>query len=577
MQEGLEYFGSGAGGLPRDDGRATSRARVLYKKYQAVIGDSETVSPERYEWWQRVVEPARFLTKLNKASDGRVICVLSVAADIDDEEAHITLRSIVSQTDDRWEIAIHGPELMRGRVRSWHTVKHLKRRIEFVPVDDAAPALERQFAGSKPGEFGLLLFPGDRLSRHAVEQFLDVASTGDFDLIYSDNDFVNSDGARIAPCLKSDWNPYLAMSMDYVGNSCVFRGRALSAVGARSRLLTRASCYDLLLATWERFGDQGIAHLPKVLLHNPASPEDKRFIRLPPPRRKEENWFLASGPMLPEKTPLVSIVIPTRDRVELLEACIDSLLEHTGYQNLEIVVVDNDSVEPATLSYLDTINQRSELRVLHRSGPFNFSWLCNQGFMASRGDMVLLLNNDVYVKEAGWLGEMVALALRDDVGCVGPKLLYPDGSVQHAGVIIGIHGLAGHAHQCFPADHPGYCGRLQARQVVSAVTGACLLVRSKLFADVGLMDENLAVAYNDVDFCLRVREAGFHNVFTPKATLYHHESRSRGFVSGYRKRRRLLREQAYMREKWGKLLHSDPYFNKNLTVDSDGRLDVRDQ
>jgi GT2 family glycosyltransferase len=191
------------------------------------------------------------------------------------------------------------------------------------------------------------------------------------------------------------------------------------------------------------------------------------------------------------------------------------------------------------------------------------------------GDLVLLLNNDILVNESRWLDEMVSLAMGDDVGCVGPKLLYQDGSIQHAGVVVGLDGVAGHLYQGFPADHPGYCGTLQVRRAVSAVTGACLLVRSKLYSAVGGMDERLAVAYNDVDFCLRVQKAGFRNIYTPEATLFHHESSSRGFVQSDRQKRRHLGEQAYLRAKWGALLDADPYYNVNLSRRGDEFPDVR--
>ncbi|MFY9294245.1 MAG: glycosyltransferase family 2 protein, partial [Methylorubrum rhodinum] len=269
---------------------------------------------------------------------------------------------------------------------------------------------------------------------------------------------------------------------------------------------------------------------------------------------------------LPEPAPLVSVVIPTRDRAELLAVALDGLFSGTDYPALEAIVVDNDSREEATAALFARYVAEPRLRVLPVPGPFNFSDLSNRGAAAARGGVLLFLNNDIAVMEPGWLAELVSIACEPDVGAVGAKLLYPDGTLQHGGIVLGIGGVAGHSHLGIAGDAPGYFARMQLTQEVSAVTGACLAIRAEVFSQVGGFDAAaLAVAFNDVDLCLRLRAAGYRNVWTPFARLVHHESMSRGPEDTPEKRARFEAESRVMRERWGAELRSDPYYNPNLS------------
>jgi GT2 family glycosyltransferase len=263
---------------------------------------------------------------------------------------------------------------------------------------------------------------------------------------------------------------------------------------------------------------------------------------------------------------MVTLIIPTRDRVDLLKRCVESLLRITEYPSFEVIIVDNGSTDRATLDFLEVAKSSSNVRVVRVEGPFNFPRLNNQAARIARGEIVGLLNNDLEVTESGWLKEMVSLACQPDVGAVGALLLYPNRLVQHAGVVLGIGGWAGHAHKGFPEVSLGYSGRLSLASEFSAVTGACLLVRKTLYEEVGGLDEKLAVACNDVDFCLRLRGAGYRNIFTPFAKLLHHESASRGYEDTAEKKARFEAELAIMREKWGDKLRHDPCYNPNLTL-----------
>jgi len=271
---------------------------------------------------------------------------------------------------------------------------------------------------------------------------------------------------------------------------------------------------------------------------------------------------------LPSPAPLVTLIIPTRDYLPLLKECIESLLNKTMYPAFEIIVVDNGSVEPDTLRYFDVLKAKDNIRVLSVPGPFNFSRLNNLAVEQAKGSVVGLVNNDIVATDSGWLAEMVSQATRPEVGAVGAKLLYRTGQVQHAGVVCGIGMVAGHPHKFRPGDDPGYMGRLAVTQSFSAVTAACLVVEKAKYQQVGGLDaENLQVAFNDVDFCLKLKALGYRNIYTPYASLIHLESVTRGLDTSPEKAQRYEVEAQFMLRKWGNRIHSDPFYNVNLTSD----------
>ncbi len=270
---------------------------------------------------------------------------------------------------------------------------------------------------------------------------------------------------------------------------------------------------------------------------------------------------------LPAAPPLVTLIIPTRDRADLLQQAVESLLAKTDYAPFEILIVDNESREAETRALLEELTRHPRVRVLPVAGEFNFSRLNNLGVAQARGEVIGLLNNDLEAMHAGWLREMVSHALRPEIGAVGARLWYPDGTMQHGGVLLGVGGVATHAHAGVRREH-GYFGRAHLTQNFSAVTGACLVLRKEIYQRFGGLDETeLPVAFNDVDFCLRLRAAGLRIVWTPHAELRHHESASRGVEDTAEKQRRFLREIATMRRRWGDLLERDPYYNPNLSLE----------
>jgi len=273
--------------------------------------------------------------------------------------------------------------------------------------------------------------------------------------------------------------------------------------------------------------------------------------------------------LLPDIPPTVSIIIPTRDRVELLQPCVQSILQKTAYSGLELIVIDNGSSRPAALDYLAAISRDPRVRVSRQDEEFNYSRLNNCGVQKSNAEFVLLMNNDVNVIESGWLEEMVSHGIQPGVGAVGARLLYPDNRVQQAGVILGagVHGVAEVAHRGIARGDPGYFSRAILAQELSAIGAACMLVRRDIYLEVGGFDEeHLKIAFNDIDFCLKLRARGYRILYAPQAELYHHEHASRGTEYTEANEQRFIREIQFIKEKWKDSLLVDRHYNPNLSL-----------
>lgn len=409
-------------------------------------------------------------------------------------------------------------------------------------------------------------------------------------LIYSDEDKIDDSGNRFSPYFKSDWNKYLFYSHNLITHLGVYDKSVIDQIGGFRVGVEGAQDYDLALRFIEQIDEADIIHIPRTLYHwrahweSTASSMDAKDYAVEAGRLAISEHFQRTGvdaqvlPVqsgyrakyaLPTPAPRVSIVILTRNGLEYLRCCIESIFEHTDYPDWEVVIVDNGSDDPACLDYLASINAKhSQVTVIRDDSVFNFSALNNLGVEQASGEVIALLNNDVEVIEADWLRELTAIACQPDVGAVGPKLLYPNGTVQHAGVVLGLGGAAGHVHQLRTPDDPGYIGRAGLINEFSALTGACLVVEKALYWAVGGLDsEQFAVAFNDVDFCLKLKAQGYHNVFTPHTLLYHHESVSRGYEDTSDKKARFAVEKQRLINKWPDYLAHDPCYNPNLSVD----------
>jgi len=440
------------------------------------------------------------------------------------------------------------------------------------------------------GDFVALLDHDDELADTAL-YFVALALNKNpgLQLLYSDEDKLDERNRRSEPYFKSDWNPELFLAQNFVSHLGVYRTDLVRRLGGFRVGFEGSQDYDLVLRCIEQIQPEEIEHLPWILYHWRMGDQSTASCTTAKPYAQEaarravqehldrtgvagtvvptHGVYLQTKYALPTEAPMVSIVIPTRDQTSSLQKCLDGIFHRTDYPTFEVIVLDNESHDSETLEFFAALQKRDRVRVERIGGEFNYSRLNNRGVGLSRGSLIALLNNDVEVFQPDWLSEMVSRVLQPEVAMVGARLWYPNGTIQHGGVIVGAGGIAGHAHVGFRRFQPGYFARAHLVQNVPAVTAACALVRREAYIQVGGFDENLAVTFNDVDFCLRLREAGYWIVWTPHAELIHYESASRGVDDTTLKQVRFLAEVAYMKSKWGDTLQCDPFYNPNLSLD----------
>ncbi len=542
-----------------------------------------------------VHEVSRIMKLIANFETQPLISIIMSVRDDDISSLNSSLESVKQQLYSNWELIISCASL---GVRNQTTdVVHADTsdRIRIVSPDNNAEImlmsdsdLLNQSLQTARGEWVMHLIVGDRLPRHALFHLVDEINKHPVArFIYGDDDYVNATCQRREPRFKPNWNPDLLTSCDYIGPPALYYYPMLVKIGGYALGVNGVEDYELRLRYLKDLGENHIRHVHKVLYHqlirNISTDEEQQL--------HAAGWealrrhFLDTGvkvengvaPLLyhirhpiPSPAPLVSIIIPNKNKAELLRTCIGGIINDNDYPNWEIIIVDNNSTEQTMLAYLESLLEDSRIRVLHYNEPFNYSAMNNLAVRHALGEILLLLNNDIEVISPGWLTEMVSHAIRPGTGAVGAKLLYPDNTVQHVGVILGIGGVAAHMHRFLSGDAPGYCFRAVVAQNISAVTGACLAVRKSLYNQVGGLDEvNLHVAYNDIDFCLKLLDAGYKNIFTPFASLYHHESLTRGTDDTLEKKAIYHREFNYMKNKWGDKLVSDPAYNKNLSLENE--------
>ena len=505
------------------------------------------------------------------------------------------IESVLAQLYPHWELCIADDASSEQHVRS--VLEHYRKRDHRIKIvyrqqNGHISAATNSALDVASGEFVALLDHDDVLSERALYEIaLEINACPEADVIYSDSDNVDDLGRRWGPYFKTDWDPDLMFGHNMVSHLGVYRHSVLTAIGGLRVGFEGSQDYDLLLRATELSKDERIRHVPSILYHwrrNASSPSfseqdlpacvtaarraikehlDRKGIAArveAAPRAPNFNRVVYT---LPKEPPLVSIIVPTRDRADLLRRCVESVFINTNYSPLEVIIVDNDSSELETQNLFDKLAKRSDVRVLRHHGAFNYAAINNRAVAQARGDVIVLMNNDVEVISPGWLDEMVSHALRPEIGAVGARLLYPDGRVQHAGVVLGVGHGAGHFFHGAPQHETGPHGMLALNRRVSAVTAACLAMRRSVYLEVGGLDElNLPVAYNDVDLCLRVRERGYAIVCTPFAELLHRESASRGPDVAVESRIRLERDAMHLHKKWGPQLDRDPYYNENCSL-----------
>jgi glycosyltransferase involved in cell wall biosynthesis len=503
------------------------------------------------------------------------------------------IQSVLSQLYPNWELCIADDASKNEAVRDMlkqYAAQDPRIRLVLRSENGHISKASNSALDLATGEFTALFDHDDILAEHALFFVADtIINNPNAGLIYSDEDKVDQSGKRQVPYFKTDWNPELFLSHNLICHLGVYRTSLIKSVGGFRPTYEGAQDHDLALRCIEHLKEEQIIHIPRVLYHwrihpasTAASPLAKPYAYINGERAIDDHLsrcaiegkaeWMGNGYKvhytIPAAPPLITIIIPTKNKCYLLRKCIDSILAKTTYLNYEILIIDNGSDEHEILTYFNDISASNNIRIIKDDSLFNYSALNNKAVKLAKGDLICLMNNDIEVISPDWLTEMVSLALLPGAGAVGARLWYPNNTLQHAGVIIGIGGVAGHVHHNAPQGYQGYFGRMAVRSNFSAVTGACLVIKKSIYIEVGGLNEiQLKIAFNDIDFCLRVRDAGYRNILTPYANLYHHESASRGQEDTSEKRARFQSEVHFMMERWGKKLYMDPAYNSNLTLE----------
>jgi glycosyltransferase involved in cell wall biosynthesis len=571
----------------------------FYRRFKKALRNVGTKNKHDFLVWQEKysdindLDPEACKLKIASFNVRPLISILMPVYKTNHEWLIDAIESVIGQTYPNWELCIADDASQDSRLREilkGYSTKDSRIKLHFSEVNEHISAASNHALTLASGEWVGLLDHDDLLDKNALLWIADsINASPNASLIYSDEAKIDEYGNKFEPYFKPDWNRDLFYSQNYICHFGVYKASILMQIGGFRVGFEGAQDYDLALRFIEQIPESEIVHVPRLLyywrahqLSTAQSGSAKNYAKTAGQRVLQEhldrlgvlarvvstNDGYRVSYSLPKDPPLVSLIIPTKNAKALVKQCIESITNKTTYQNYEIILVDNSSDDEESLAYFKELQDKNGVRVFSYDGEFNYSAINNFAVSQANGVFVCLVNNDVEVISPEWLGEMVSLAVQPRVGAVGAKLLYPDSSLQHGGVVLGIGGVAGHSHKYLPSGEPGYFNRINLISAYSAVTAACLLVRKELFIKVGgLNEKDLRVAFNDVDFCLKIREAGFNNVWTPYAKLFHHESATRGFEDNPEKVARFNGEVEYMKHRWGDILLRDPAYNTNLSLE----------
>ncbi len=522
------------------------------------------------------------------------ISIITPVYNIDELFLEKCIRSVLNQIYDNWELCLIDDGSTKSHIKGIlekYTEEDPRIKIRFLKENRGVSEALNEGVSLVKGQYIGFLDHDDELTNEALYEVFKAIDEYSPDVLYSDEAIIDSRGKTIAAHFKPDFSTDLLLSHNYITHMLVINKSLFNEIGGFNSKYDGAQDYDLILKLVEK--SDKIYHIPKVLYRwrkiptsirvNPESKYDpdnagKIALEAALNRRKIKGKVLHGYSKFYYHVkrdlfnqPLISIIIPFRDGSEFLKKCIESILSKTDYQDIEIIGIDNNSKERETYDVISNLREADKRFACYQYNiPFNFSKINNYGADLAKGEHILFMNSDIEVINSDWIEYMLEHSQREDVGVVGPVLYYPDNTVQHAGVIIGLGGVAAHSHRYMPRDSGGHFGRLKTIQNLSAVTGACMMTKKSIFKELGGFDEYLTHAYNDIDYCLRVREKGYLIVFTPYAELYHHESISRGYENNLVKRARLEKEKEYFRNRWQAIIaNGDPYYNPNLTLDKE--------
>ncbi|GAB2555858.1 hypothetical protein GCM10027065_28200 [Rhodanobacter koreensis] len=555
------------------------------------VGHGSIKAPTYERWLKLYDQPVAPM----RAMSGLLVSVLLPTFNTPEIWLRRCLDSVLAQSYPHWELCVADDASTEPQVRTVleEYADRAPDRIRIIwrecnghisVASNSALTLAR-------GDYVALLDHDDELHPDALATIVEALQRNpQWQFVYSDEDKIDADGRRYDPYFKPDWNPDLLHGQNCVSHLGIYSRELMIELGGFREGLEGSQDWDLALRCSERLRPEQIGHVPVVLYHwraiagSTAQGVDQKNYAHEAGRRALGEHFerigIAAKVMeidgmrgafrvrhpLPDPLPLISIIVPTRDRLDLLRQCMESILVRTTYPHYEVVIVDNQSVEAESLAYFASFTDHPRVRVWRYDQPFNYSSINNDALHECQGDLICLLNNDIEVITPDWLEELASHAIRPHVGAVGAMLYYPNDTIQHAGVMTGVHGVAAHPYCGMPRGHSGQMARAKLTQTMSAVTAACLMVRRGVYQQAGGLDTSLPVAFNDIDFCLRLRQLGYANVWTPFAELYHHESASRGHEDTAEKRARFMSEVEFMKRRWGNQLECDPAYNPNLTL-----------
>ncbi|MEW8644976.1 MAG: glycosyltransferase [Candidatus Thiodiazotropha endolucinida] len=569
---------------------------------QAIREQLNTESSPTYDYslWIRDVEPVgvptlEMVEQLNEHPDRPFISIVMPVYNVDEYLLRAALDSVLAQSYEDWELCIADDASTRPHIK--RVLDEYMRRYKRIKViyreenGHISNATNSAFSMAS-GDYIALMDHDDQLADFALYFVAqEIILNPHAEIVYSDEDKLNNEEVRFDHYFKPDFNPDLMRSHNMICHFGVYKRSLVEKVGGMREGFEGAQDYDLALRCLREIDPRKqVRHIPWILYHWRAIPESTasggeaksyamdaalravkddleiRGLKADVTESEYIDGMIRVRYQLPDSQPLVSIIIPTRNGVQLLRQCIESIRDRSDYKSIEFIIVDNQSDDQATLTYLTELDRQDATKVLHYDHPFNFSAINNFAVEHASGELLCFMNDDIEVISPNWLGEMVSHGVRPEIGAVGARLWYPDDRLQHGGVVLGLGGVAGHAMKYSSKDNKGYMGRSVLIQNYTAVTAACLLLRREVFDAVGGFDsEHLAVAFNDVDLCIRIYQAGYYNLWTPYAELYHHESASRGAEDTPEKQLRFSGEAEYMLEKYGPLLQRDPAYNPNLT------------